>query len=106
MAGKAFTEPIRVLSYAATRIAGGGHAKGAETVKYSTIATITPRTQSRYQQDSSSSLSTVYDIEFYRNPSQLIDANDIIEWRGGKMKIQDVLETDNYRKYKIKTVKQ
>jgi len=106
MAGKDFTEPIRVLSYAKTRVAGGGNTNGAETVKYNTIAKITPRSQSRYQQDSSSSLSTIYDIEFYRNPDQLIDSNDTIEWRSYKMKIQDVVETDNYRKYKVKTVKQ
>lgn len=106
MAGKAFTEPIRILSNAKTRVAGGGYALGATTVKYDTIATITPRSQSRYQQDSSSSLATVYDMEFYRNPEQLIDSNDVVEWRSEKMKIQDVTETDNYRKYKLKTVKQ
>lgn len=64
MAGKIFTEPIRILSYAITRATGGGQSKGSETVKYDTIATIKPRKESRYTNDGSSKLSNTYELEF------------------------------------------
>jgi len=101
MAGKVFTEPIRVLSYAVTRATGGGQTKGTLTVKYDTIATIKARKENRYSSDSSSRLSNVYDLEMYRDPSVLIDSNDQLEWRSSTLKILDILETDDYRKYKI-----
>lgn len=106
MAGKSFTEPIRILSYSTTRASGGGQSKGAETVKYDTIATIKPRTENRYMADGSSKLSNTYEIEIYRNPDVLVDSNDKLEWRSSTLKILDILETDDYRKYKIKAEKQ
>lgn len=106
MAGKIFTEPIRILSYAITRATGGGQSKGSETVKYDTIATIKPRKESRYTNDGSSKLSNTYELEIYRNPDVLIDSNDQLEWRSSTLKILDILETDDYRKYKITAQKQ
>lgn len=106
MAGKIFTEPIRILSYAITRANGGGQSKGAETVKYDTIATIKARKDGRYINDGSSNLSNTYEVEIYRNPDILIDSNDQLEWRSETLKILDILETDDYRKYKITAQKQ
>ena len=99
MAGKIFTEPIKILSYGITRQSGGGQSKGTLTTKYDTIGKITQRTQSRYLTDGSSGLANVFEIEFYRNPSQLIDSNDSVEWRSFKLKIRDIKESDDYRKY-------
>ena len=101
MAGKIFNEPIRILSYAVARATGGGQSKGALTVKYDTIATIKARKENIYSNDSSSRLQNVYDLEVYRDPSVLIDSNDQLEWRSSTLKILDILESDDYRKYKI-----
>lgn len=102
MAGRIFSEPIRILSYAIVRASGGGQTKSNETVKYDTIATIKPRAESRYTADGSSKIATTYDLEIYRNPDVLIDSNDQVEWRSNTLKIINVLESDDYRKYKIK----
>ena len=106
MAGNFFTEPIQVVSFGKTRVPGGGHVKGTETVKFNSVAKINTSPQSRYLQDSGSDLSKRVTFEFYRNPSQLIDSNDSINWKSKTYKIENVIETDNYRKYKVIAIEQ
>jgi hypothetical protein len=106
MAGKVFTEPIQVVSFGKTRVPGGGYVKGTETVKFNSVAKINTSPQSRYLQDSGSDLSKRVTFEFYRNPLQLIDSNDSINWKSKTYKIENVIETDNYRKYKVTAIEQ